>query len=48
MEVEGNYDKLLGRIQERHGAIDGSIKKWIDSLGALKATGLQLQRARHY
>ncbi|MHB1565983.1 MAG: CsbD family protein [Acidiferrobacter sp.] len=34
MEVEGNYDKLLGKIQERHGATRESIKKWIDSLGA--------------
>ena len=34
MEVEGNYDKLLGKIQERYGATRESIKKWIDSRGA--------------
>ncbi len=31
-EVEGNYDKLLGKIQERHGESRENIKKWMDSL----------------
>ncbi len=34
VEVQGNYDKLLGKIQERHGESQEQIKKWIDSLKA--------------
>ncbi len=30
--VEGNYDKLLGKIQERHGESRAEVKKWMDSL----------------
>ena len=32
MEVEGNYDKLIGKIQERHGESEEKVKKWMDNL----------------
>jgi len=32
MEVEGNYDKLIGKIQERHGESEEKIKEWMDNL----------------
>ncbi|HLQ25235.1 MAG TPA: CsbD family protein [Acidiferrobacterales bacterium] len=32
MEVEGNYDKLIGKIQERHGESEENVKKWMDNL----------------
>ena len=31
-EAAGNYDKLVGKIQERHGESREAIKKWMDSL----------------
>ncbi|MHB1513652.1 MAG: CsbD family protein [Acidiferrobacter sp.] len=31
-EIKGNYDKLLGKIQERHGESRENIQKWVDSL----------------
>ncbi|WP_411675215.1 CsbD family protein [Acidiferrobacter thiooxydans] len=31
-EAAGNYDKLVGKIQERYGESREAIKKWIDSL----------------
>ncbi len=34
VEVEGSYDKLIGKIQERYGESREDIKKWIDSLNA--------------
>jgi uncharacterized protein YjbJ (UPF0337 family) len=32
MEVEGNYDKLIGKIQERHGESEEKIKEWMNNL----------------
>jgi uncharacterized protein YjbJ (UPF0337 family) len=32
MEVEGNYDKLIGKIQEKHGESEENVKKWMDDL----------------
>lgn len=29
MEVEGNYDKLVGKIQERHGESEERIREWM-------------------
>lgn len=29
-EVEGDYDKLVGKIQERHGESQQAAKEWID------------------
>jgi len=34
VEVQGNYDKLLGKIQERYDESRENIKKWIDSIRA--------------
>ena len=31
-EAAGNYDKLVGKIQERYGESQEAIKKWMDSL----------------
>lgn len=31
-EVEGDYDKLVGKVQERHGDSKEQVKDWIDKL----------------
>ena len=31
-EVEGNYDKLVGKVQERHGDTEEKVKQWVDKL----------------
>jgi uncharacterized protein YjbJ (UPF0337 family) len=32
MEVEGNYDKLVGKVQEKHGESKENVKDWVDNL----------------
>jgi uncharacterized protein YjbJ (UPF0337 family) len=32
VEVEGDYDRLVGKIQERTGDSAENIKKWMDDL----------------
>ncbi|HET9123065.1 MAG TPA: CsbD family protein [Acidiferrobacteraceae bacterium] len=32
MEVEGNYDKLVGKIRERHGDSEEQVRKWMDNV----------------
>jgi len=32
MEVEGNYEKLIGKVQERYGESEEDVKKWMDNL----------------
>ncbi len=32
IEVEGDYDRLVGKIQERTGDSEENIKKWMDDL----------------
>ncbi len=32
IEVEGDYDRLVGKIQERTGDGEETIKKWMDDL----------------
>ena len=31
-EVEGDYNKLAGKVQERHGDSKEQVKDWIDKL----------------
>lgn len=31
-EVEGDYNKLVGKIQERHGDTQEQVKEWIDKI----------------
>lgn len=31
-EVEGDYNKLVGKVQERHGDSKEQVKDWIDKL----------------
>lgn len=31
-EVEGDYDKFVGKVQERHGDSKEQVKEWIDKL----------------
>lgn len=31
-EVEGDYNKLVGKVQERHGDSQEKVKDWIDKL----------------
>lgn len=31
-EVEGDYDKFVGKVQERHGDSKEQVKDWIDKL----------------
>lgn len=34
MQVEGDYDKLVGKIRERYGESEQSVKDWIEKLGS--------------
>lgn len=31
-EVEGDYNKLVGKVQERHGDNKEKVKEWIDKM----------------
>lgn len=31
-EVQGDYDKLVGKIQERHGDSEESVRQWVDDM----------------
>ena len=31
-EVEGDYNKFVGKVQERHGDSKEQVKDWIDKL----------------
>lgn len=31
-EVEGDYNKFVGKVQERHGDSKEQVKEWIDKL----------------
>ena len=31
-EVEGDYDRFVGKVQERHGDSKEQVKDWIDKL----------------
>lgn len=31
-EVEGDYTKLVGKVQERHGDTQEQVKEWIDKI----------------
>lgn len=32
MEVQGDYDKLVGKIQERYGDSEESVRRWVDDM----------------
>lgn len=31
-EVQGDYDKLVGKIQERYGDSEESVRQWVDDM----------------
>jgi len=38
MEIEGNYDKFVGKAQERYGDKKGELMKWAEAWYAKPAT----------
>lgn len=32
VQVQGDYDKLIGKIRERHGDSEEHVRSWIDKL----------------
>lgn len=32
-QVEGSVDKLVGKVQERHGESEEHVRDWVDKLG---------------
>ena len=50
MQIEGNYDKFVGRVQERYGDKKEEVVKWADDWytqqGKLGAEARQASRPR--
>lgn len=34
LEVQGNYEKLVGKVQERHGDSEEQVRQWMDNIKA--------------
>ena len=32
MEAHGNYDKLVGKLQQRYGESEENVRRWLDEV----------------
>jgi uncharacterized protein YjbJ (UPF0337 family) len=43
-EISGNYDKFVGKVQERYGDKKSELMKWAEAWHAKPATGAEGQK----